>query len=75
MKFAVTTLGESIVTMQVPVPVQSPLQPVKTLPGAGNASTGTGMPWDNFSEQSAPQEIPNVLTTEPYPFPARNNFV
>jgi hypothetical protein len=44
-KLAVTVLFASIVTWQVPVPVQSPLQPEKIYPELGVAVTVTASPW------------------------------
>ena len=44
MKVAVTLFAASIVTWQVPVPAQAPLQPAKTLPVAGVAVRVTTVP-------------------------------
>ena len=43
-KVAVTVFEPSMVTWQVPVPVQAPLQPVKNEPAAGAAVSTTTVP-------------------------------
>ena len=53
-------------TWQVPVPVQSPLQPVKVEPPAGVAVSVTRVP----ELKLAPQEMPaGLLETVPEPVP------
>ena len=57
-------------TWQVPVPVQSPLQPEKVEPTAGVAVRVTKVPELKLAEQVAPQEIPaGLLETVPVPVP------
>lgn len=65
-----------IVIEQVPVPVQAPLQPAKTEPGAaGDAVRVTDEPLLNDAEQVAPQLIPaGELVTVPEPVPASVTF-
>src|SRR5437660_1395086 len=63
---AVTARTALIVTLQVPVPVQLPLQPVKVAPAAGVAVRVTRVPVVKAVEQVAPQEIPpGELVTVP----------
>src|SRR5438445_7949167 len=70
-KVAVTACAALIVTLQAPVPVQLPLQPVKVEPAAGAAVKVTAVPLVNEAEQVAPQEIPaGELVTVPLPPPA-----
>src|SRR5438445_11169789 len=70
-KVAVTACAALIVTLQAPVPVQLPLQPVKVEPAAGAAVKVTAVPLVNEAEQVAPQEIPaGLLVTVPLPAPA-----
>ena len=60
-----------IVTVQVPVPVQSPLQPVNTEPASGVAVNATEVPSAKSAAQVAPQVIPaGALVTVPVPVPA-----
>jgi len=60
-----------MVTVQVPVPEQPPLQPLNVEPAAGAAVRVTAVPLVNDPEHVAPQEIPDgVLTTVPVPAPA-----
>src|SRR5437899_10582162 len=69
-KFAVTARAALIVTVQAPVPVQLPLQPLKVEPAAGAAVKVTMVPMANAAEQVAPQEMPaGVLVTVPLPTP------
>jgi len=69
-KVAVTACAALIVTLQAPVPVQLPLQPVKVEPAAGAAVKVTAVPLVNEAEQVAPQEIPaGELVTVPLPAP------
>jgi hypothetical protein len=68
---AVTDCAAFIVTAQVPVPVQGPLQPVKTDPAEGVAVSVTEVPAVNPAEQVEPQVIPTgALPTLPFPLPA-----
>src|SRR5205807_9667721 len=70
-KVAMTARAALIVTLQVPVPVQLPLQPVKVAPAAGAAVRVTTVPVVRAVEQVAPQEIPaGELVTVPLPAPA-----
>lgn len=67
---AVTLLAASIVTLQVPVPLQPPpLQPVNVLPEPGLAVKVTPAPAVKDSEQSVGQLMP-VPVTVPLPSPA-----
>ena len=68
---AVTLWAALIVTVQVPVPVQPPLQPVNVEPVAGVAVSVTAVPLANAAEQVAPHEMPvGELETVPLPVPA-----
>src|ERR687888_339247 len=70
-KSAVTARSWSMVTVQVPVPLQSPLQPVKVEPASGVAVSVTVVPSAKEAEQVAPQSMPaGELVTEPEPVPA-----
>ena len=70
-KVAVTVCAALIVTVQVPVPVQPPLQPVKVEPAAGAAVRVTTVPVVKEVEHVAPQEMPaGALVTVPLPAPA-----
>jgi hypothetical protein len=70
-KVAVTDVAALIVTVQVPVPVQPPLQPVKVEPAAGAAVRVTTVPVVKEVEHVAPQEMPaGALVTVPLPAPA-----
>src|SRR5437879_556127 len=67
---AVTEVAAFTVTMQVPVPEQPPLQPVKVELASGVAVRVTAVPTVNEAEQAAPQEIPEgALLTVPLPVP------
>ena len=69
-KEAVTVLLSLMVTLQVPVPVHAPLQPVKVEPGEGAAVRVTIVPGGYDSLQSIPQSIPSgELMIEPLPIP------
>jgi hypothetical protein len=60
-----------MVTLQAPVPVQAPLQPVKVEPVPGAAVSVTAVPLVNEAAQVAPQEMPaGALDTVPAPAPA-----
>src|SRR5437867_1164460 len=68
---AVTAEAVVRVTVQGPVPVQVPLQPVKTDPVAGVAVRVTTVPLTKLAAQVAPQSTPvGVLVTVPAPAPA-----
>jgi len=65
---AVTVCAELIVTMQVPVPVQSPLQPVNTRPASAVGVRLTEVPVAKLVEHVPPQSIPaGVDTSDPPP--------
>src|SRR5438552_11410798 len=60
-----------MVTAQVPVPVQAPLQPVKVEPAAAVAVSVTEVSLGTANEQVVPQSMPGgELVTEPEPEPA-----
>jgi len=67
-KVAVTDSAAVMVTVQAPVPVQAPLQPIKVEPVAAAAVKVTEVPSHMVSEQSEPQSIP-VPDTVPVPVP------
>jgi len=70
-KVAVTAVAAVIVTLQVPVPLQPPLQPVKVEPTVGVGVSVTVVPWLNVDEQVAPQLMPaGDEVTVPAPVPA-----
>jgi hypothetical protein len=70
LKVAVTVVAPLIVTGQVAVPLQAPLQPAKTEPEAGLAVSVSAVPAATVSVQSAPQVIPaGELDTVPVPVP------
>lgn len=59
-----------MVTVQVPVPVQSPLQPEKVDPADGVAVRVTTVLSAKLNEHVAPQLIPGgLLVTVPLPVP------
>jgi hypothetical protein len=63
-----TLCAEFIVTMQLPVPLQAPPQPVKLQPLAGVAVNVTGVPLEKFALHVAPQLMPEgELATVPLP--------
>ena len=65
-----TDLAASIVTVQVPVPVHAPLQPMKLDVPSGVAVNVTTAPASKDAEQVAPQVIPSGLdVTVPPPVP------
>jgi len=69
---AVTDLAAVIDTVQVPVPVQSPLQPAKLEPVKGSAARYTVVPLLKLAEQVEGQSIPaGLLIIMPVPIPAR----
>jgi hypothetical protein len=70
-KVAVTDLAADIVTVQVPVPVQAPDQPVNMEPVAGAAVSVTLVPGAYTAPHAVPQLIPPTLeVTVPLPAPA-----
>jgi hypothetical protein len=70
-KVAVTLLAAFIVTLQAPLPVQAPDQPLKSEVAAGVAVRFTTAPFVNEAEHVAPQEMPpGLLVTVPLPAPA-----
>ncbi|OGB95979.1 MAG: hypothetical protein A2Z31_02025 [candidate division NC10 bacterium RBG_16_65_8] len=70
-KVAVTLLPESTTRVQLPVPVQAPLQPVKVEPEAGVALSAMLVPEVNEALQVLPQSTPPGLdATVPLPAPA-----
>jgi len=67
----VTEVAALMVTVQEPVPVQAPLQPVKAEPAAGVAVKVRAVPLAYEAEQVVPQEMPaGALVTVPIPAPA-----
>src|SRR5258706_5888573 len=61
-----------MVTVQLPVPEQAPLQPVKLDPEAGVAVRDTIVPWLKFAPHVAPQLMPaGALATVLVPVPLR----
>lgn len=71
-KVAVTDWLEVMLKLQVPVPLQDPLQPSKIDPAAGTALSVTCVPLSNIALQELPQLIPaGLLVTVPPPLPAR----
>ncbi|TAJ20096.1 MAG: hypothetical protein EPO65_04830 [Dehalococcoidia bacterium] len=72
MNVAVTVFAASIVTTQLPVPVQAPDHPVNVEVASGVAVRVTEVPEPNVAEQSAPQVIPaGAEVTVPRPVPCR----
>jgi hypothetical protein len=72
-KLALTDFAAFIVTMQVPVPEQLPLQPVNVAVEDGMAVKVTSVPLLNDAVQVAPQLIPaGELVTVPGPKPDRS---
>ena len=55
---APTDLAPDIVTLQLPVPPQAPLQPLNSEPAAGEAVSVTSVPCRKLAEHSDPQLIP-----------------
>jgi hypothetical protein len=69
-KLAVALALFCMVTWHEPVPLQTPLQPVKVLPDAGLADKVTFVPGANAAVHAVPQLIPlGSLTIEPDPDP------
>ena len=69
---AVTDFDAFMVTEQVPVPVQAPLQPANMEPEAGLAVRVTAVPVLKLALQVPGQSIPlGLLVTVPDPVPAR----
>src|SRR2546428_4610694 len=69
-KVAMTARAALIVTLQVPVPVQLPLQRVRVAPAGGAGVRVPTVPVVRAVEQVAPQEIPaDDLVTVPLPVP------
>ena len=67
---AVTARAALMVTLQAPIPVQLPLQPVKVEPVPGVAVNVTGVPLVNEAAHVAPQAMPaGALVTVPVPVP------
>lgn len=70
-KLATTAWFDAIVTVQLPVPLQAPPQPVNAEPAAGFAVRVTTVFAAKPAEQVAPQRMPaGTLVTEPEPVPA-----
>ena len=70
-KVAVTLCAEFILTMQLPVPVQTPLQPVKVEVASAAAVNVTDDPDEYVAEHVEPQLMPpTLLVTVPEPVPA-----
>ena len=67
-KLADTERAAVIETMQLPVPVQAPLQPAKVEPVAGAAVSVTVVPLAYVAAQVDPQLMPEPLTV-PLPVP------
>lgn len=71
LKVAVTAFAALMVTEQVPVPVQAPLQPVKVDPAAAVSVKVTTVPLLKLALQVLGQLIPlGLLLTVPLPVPA-----
>src|SRR4029077_16088883 len=63
-----TLLNIFMVSMQAPVPLHAPPQPIKLAPAAWFAVSVTGVPLLKFALQVAPQLMPaGELVTEPSP--------
>ncbi len=71
LKVAVTALAALMVTLQVPVPLQAPLQPAKVDPADAVAVKVTSVPLAKLALQVLGQRMPaGLLLTEPDPVPA-----
>src|SRR5262249_37444869 len=69
-KVAVTDLAALIVTLQAPVPVQAPPQPLNSEPGSALGVRSTSLPFSYSSSQSLPQLMPEgELAAVPRPLP------
>jgi hypothetical protein len=69
-KAAITFFAPSMATVQAPVPLHAPLQPVKAEPASGVAVRVTAVPEAYDAEQVGPQSIPaEELVTVPVPVP------
>jgi hypothetical protein len=69
-KLAATVAAALMVTLQAPVPVHAPLQPVKVEPVPGVAVNTTIVPVVNEAAHVAPQAMPaGALVTAPVPVP------
>src|SRR5437868_2055194 len=65
-----TLLAASMTTLQVPVPVQAPLQPLNVDPLSGAAVSVTTVPAVKLAEHVDPQLTPaGLLLTLPLPVP------
>lgn len=71
-KVAVTLAAALMMTVQAPVPVQAPLQPVKVEPATAAAVNVTVLPAPKLAEQLALQALmpEGELLTVPEPVPA-----
>ena len=70
MNVAVTLFAADMLTVQVPVPAQAPLQPAKVLPVSGVALSVTVVPLLKLAAQVLPQSTPaGVDATRPEPVP------
>jgi hypothetical protein len=70
LKAAVTFLAALMLTVQAPVPVQSPLQPAKVEPAAGVAVRVTLVPLLKEALHVLPQSMfDGLLVRLPYPVP------
>ena len=71
-KLAATLRALSMLTVQLPVPVQAPPQPANVLPDAGCVLNVTNVPATKLAEQVLPHSMPaGMLVTVPLPAPWR----